>query len=72
MTRLYRNFLPDEAIAEYDQVLVTTERITSAYKICLHSIWTPAVQVEDVPAESSSDEQIEEEDDPEFWQQPSP
>ena len=54
------------AFAEYDQVLVTNERITSAYNSCLHLIWTPAVQVEDVLAESSSDEQIEKEDDPEF------
>ena len=71
MTHLCINFLPDEAFAEYDQVLVTFERITSAYNGCLHSIWTSAVQVEDVPTESSSEEQMEEEDDPEFWQQPS-
>jgi len=41
------------AFAEYDQVLITTERITSAYNSCLYSIWTPAVQIKDVPAESS-------------------
>jgi len=72
LTRLCRNILPDEAFAEYDQVLVTTERITSAYNSCLYSIWTPAIQVENVPAESSSEEQMEEEDDPEVWQQPPP
>ena len=38
VTRLCRNFLPDEAFTEYDQVPVTTERITSAYNSCLHSI----------------------------------
>ena len=70
ITRLCRNFLPDMAFAEYDQVLITTERITSAYNSCLYSIWTPAVQIEDVPAQSSSEEQMEEENDPEFWQQP--
>ena len=67
-----QKFLPDEAFAEFDQVLVTTERITSVYNSCLHSIWTPVVQVEDVPTESSSEEQMEEEDDPEFWQQSPP
>jgi len=72
VTRLCRNFLPDEVFAEYDQVLVTTEHITSAYNSYLHSIWTPAVQVEDVLAESSSEEQRDEEDDPEFLQQPPP
>ena len=68
VTHLCRNFLPDEAFAEYDQVLVTTERITSSDNSYPHSIWTPAIQVEDVPAESSLEEQMEEEDDPEFWQ----
>ena len=53
-------------------MLVTQERITSAYNSCLHSIWTPTVQLEDVPAESSSEEHMDEEDDPHFWQQPPP
>ena len=66
MTHLYRNFLLDEAFAEYDRVLVTAKCITSAYNNYLHSIWMPAVQVEDVSAKSSSEEQMDEEDDFEF------
>jgi len=45
---------------EYDRVLVTPERITSAYNSCMHSIWTPT----DVPAKSSSEEHMDAEDDP--------
>ena len=70
VTRLCRNFLPDAEFIKYDRVLVTPERITGAYNSCLHSIWTPTVQLEDVPAESSSEEHMDEEDDPHFWHQP--
>ena len=49
------------------------ERITSAYNSCLHSVWTPNVLPEDVLADSFSKERLEEEEDePEFWRQPSP
>ena len=58
-----QNFLPEAEFIEYDRVLVTPERITSAYNSCLHSIWTPTVQLEDIPAESSSEEHMDEEDD---------
>ena len=72
VTRLCRNFLPAETFAEYDRVFVSPERITSAYNNCLHSIWTPTVLGEDIPAEFSSEDQMEEGDDPEFWRQPPP
>jgi len=72
VTRLSQNFLPDAEFIAYDRVLVTPECITSAYNSCLHSIWTPTVQLEDVPAESSSEEHMDEEDDQHFWQQPPP
>ena len=36
VTHLCRNFLPDAECFEYDRVLVTPERITSAYNSCLH------------------------------------
>jgi len=45
-----------------------SERTTSAYNRCFYSIWTSAVQTEDVPAETS-EEQMEE-DEPVFWEQP--
>ena len=66
VTRLCRNFLPDEEFSEYDRVLVTPECIISAYNSCLHSIWTPIIQPEDVPTESSSEKQMDEEDEPHF------
>jgi len=43
VTRLCRNFLPNEDFSEYDLVLVTPECITSVYNTCLYSIWTPTV-----------------------------
>ena len=67
VTRLCRNFLPDVEFVEYDRVLVTPERITSVYNSCLHSIWIPTVQLEDVPIEFSSEEQMDTEDEPQFW-----
>jgi len=62
----------DAEYFEYDRVLVTPEGITSAYNSCLHSIWTPTIQLEDVPAESSSEEQMDAEDEPQFWREPPP
>ena len=48
------------------------ERITSAYNSCLHAAWTPTVQPEDIPAESSFRELLEEENEHDFWRQPPP
>ena len=70
VTRLCKNFLSDENFSEYDRVLVIPKYITSTYNSCLHLIWTPTVQPEDVPAESSSEEQMDEKDEPQFWRQP--
>ena len=70
LTRLCRNFLSDVEFFEYDRVLVTLECITSVYNNYLHSIRTPIVQLEDVLAESSSEEQMDAEDEPQFWRQP--
>ena len=50
------------------QSICSPERTTSAYNRCFYSIWTSAVQTEDVPAETS-EEQMEE-DEPVFWEQP--
>jgi len=72
VTRLCRNFLSDAVYSAYDRVLVARERITSTYNSCLQAVWTFTVQSEDIPAESSSEEQLEEEDEPEFWRQPPP
>jgi len=72
VTRMCRNFLPDEEFLAYDRVFVASERITSAYNSCLHSVWTPTFILEDVPAYFSSEEQIEEDEEPEFWNQPPP
>ena len=38
VTRLVRNFLPDEEFSAYDWVFVVFKRIMSAYNSCLHSI----------------------------------
>jgi len=67
-----QKFLPDEEFSGYDQVFVSPERITNAYYSCLHSIWTPTVLPENVTIESSSEEQMEKEDEPDFWRQPPP
>ena len=48
------------------------EQISKVYNGCLHSVWTLIVLPEDVPIESSSEEQIEEEDESEFLRQPPP
>jgi len=72
VTRLCRNFLPNAEFFEYDRVLATPERITSAYNNHRHSIRTPTVQLGDVPAMSSSEEQMNVEDEPQFWRQPPP
>ena len=68
ITRLCRTFLPDAVFDSYDRVFVAQERVTSAYNSCLHAVWTPRVHSEDVPVESSSEELLEEEDEPAFWQ----
>jgi len=72
VTRLCRNYLPDEEFSGYDRAFGASESITSAYNSCLHSVWTPTILSEDVPADSSSEEQLEEEDEPDFWCQPPP
>ena len=72
VTRLCKNFLPDNVFDFYDRVFVATERLTSAYNSCLHAVLTPSVQPEDAQAESSSEELLEDDDDPAFWQQTPP
>ena len=72
ITRLCRTFLPDAVFDSFDRVFVTPERPTSSYNSCLHAVWTPSVQPEDVPVVSSSEESLEEGDDPAFWQQDPP
>ena len=67
VTRLCRNVLLDADFFEYDRVLIIPKCIISAYNSCLHSIWTPTIQFEDVPAESSSEEPMDGEDEPQFW-----
>ena len=47
VTRLCRNFLPDEVFSAYNRVFVAPECIKSAYNNCLHAVWTPSVQPED-------------------------
>ena len=74
VTRLCRNILPDAEFFEYDSTS-NPERITSVYNSCLHSIWTPTVQLKDVPIESSSEEPMDAEDEPQlatttpYWDQ---
>ena len=72
ITRLCRTFLPDDVFDAYERVFIAHERATSAYNSCLHAVWTPSVQPEDVPVESSSEESLEEEDEPAFWHQDPP
>jgi len=72
VTRLCKNFLPDEVFSSYDRVFIAPEWITGAYNSCLHAVWIPSVQPEDILAESSSEELLEEDDEPAFWQQPPP
>ena len=69
ITRLCRNFLPNAIFDSYDRVFVAPERATSAYNSYLHAIWTPSVQHEDAPAESSSEELLEDDDNPAFTPQ---
>jgi len=68
ITRLCRTFLPYNVVDSYERVFIASERATSAYNSCLHAAWTPSVQSEDAPVESSSEELLEEEDEPAFWQ----
>jgi len=72
ITRLCRTFLPDDVFDSFNRVFVAPERPTSSYNSCLHAVWTPTVQPEDVPVESSSEESLEEEDEPEFWRHDPP
>ena len=65
VTRLW-NFLLDAIFSAYDRVFVALGRVTNTYNNYLYAVWTPTVQPEDIPAESSSEEQLEEEDEPEF------
>ena len=64
-----RAFLSDEKFSSFDMEYVAPERIIGAYNNCLHSVWTPTVLPEDVPIESSLDEQKEQEVEPELWRQ---
>ena len=68
ITRLCGNFLPDAVFDSYDRVFVAQEWATSAYNSCLHAVWTPSIQPEDAPDESSSEKLLEDDDDPAFWQ----
>ena len=72
MTHFCRNFLPDEVFFSYDRVFTAPEQITGVYNSCLHAIWNPSVQPVDVLTQSSSEELLEEDDDPAFWQQAQP
>ena len=72
ITRLCRNFLPDDVFDSFARVSVVAEKPTSAYTGCLHALWTPSAQPEDIPAESSSEESLEEVDEPHFWRQEPP
>ena len=72
ITRLCRTFLPADVFDSFDRVFVAPERPTSSYNSCLHAVWTPTVQPEDVPVESSSEESFDAEDEPEFWRQEPP
>ena len=72
ITRLCKNFLPDDVFDSYDRVFVAPERTTSAYNSCLHAVWTPSVQPKDTSTESSSEELLEDDDNPTFWQQDPP
>ena len=71
VTLLCKN-LPDTVFDAYDRIFVAPERATSVYNSCLHAIWTPSLQPKDAQAESSSEELLDEEDDPAFWQQTPP
>jgi len=70
ITRLCRTFLPDDVFDSFDRVFVAPERPTSSYNCCLHAVWTPTVHTEHV--ESSSEESLDDEDEPEFWRQEPP
>jgi len=60
VTRLCKNFLPDDVFDSYDQVFVAPELATSTYNSCLYAVWTPSVQPEYFQTESSSEELLEE------------
>ena len=66
ITRLCKQFISDAVFNTFDRVPVTVERPTSSYNGCLQALWTPSAQPEDVPVESSSEESLEEIDEPQF------
>jgi len=72
ITRLCKQFISDAVFNTFDRVPVTVERPTSSYNGCLHALWTPSAQPENVPVESSSEESLEEIDEPQFWRQDPP
>ena len=59
-----------EVFLAFDRVFIAPKRITSTYNSCFHAVWTPTILPEDVPVESSSEEQLEEDDESEFWRTP--
>ena len=72
ITRLCRHFMSNAIFSTFTQVTIMTERPTSAYNSCLQALWTPSVMPENVPVESSSEESLEVEDEPQFWRQEPP
>ena len=72
ITRLCKHFIPADVFDTFDRVFVIAERPTSSYNGCLHAVWTPTVQPEDIPVESSSAESLEAIDEPQFWRQDPP
>ena len=72
VTRLCKNFLTEDIFDSYDHVFIAPKQAMSTYNSCLHVVWTPSVQPENSQAESSSEELLEENDEPAFWQQPPP
>ena len=72
ITRLCKNYIPDDVFDSFPRVYVVAERPTSSYTGCLHALWTPSAQPEDIPVESSSEESLEEVDEPQFWRQDPP
>ena len=72
ITRLCRNFIPDAVFNSFDRVYVIAERPTSSYTGCLHALWSPRAQPENVHVDSSSEESLEEVDEPQFWRQDPP
>ena len=72
ITRLCQRFMSDAIFSTFARVTITLERPTSAYSSCLQALWTPSVMPENVLVESSSEESLEVEDEPQFWRQEPP